>query len=180
MIPSGAGFPRACLRQHPFAAATLDRAALFHCLKRIGKGPAAHLHLRRPQLFGEFGERKRAGPFQDLSDGGANGLSCLRRVVCRWLRFAFAFNFPRGADTAPSASSSRSAMRRSVILASSSVIFARMCSIDVFMARCLSRERRVVTLLLTRRLNLPIDPFWFRSASHSHRRSFDGLNAAII
>src|SRR5271166_5956227 len=86
-IPSGTGSLRACLRQHPFAAATLDRAALFHRLKRIGKGPAAHLHLRRPQLFGEFGERKRAGPFQDLSDGGANGLSCLRRVVCRWPPF---------------------------------------------------------------------------------------------
>ena len=59
-------------------------------------------------------------------------------------RFAFAFNFLRGAGAVSSASSSRSVIRRSAILASSSVIFARMCSIDVFMARCLSRERRVV------------------------------------
>src|SRR5208283_1878537 len=61
-IPSGAGSLRAWLRQHPFAAATLDRAALFHRLKRMGKRPAAHFPPRRPQLFGEFGERKRAGP----------------------------------------------------------------------------------------------------------------------
>jgi SAM-dependent methyltransferase len=64
--PSGVGSLRACLRQHPFAPGALDRAALFHRLKRIGKRPAAHLPLRRPQLFGEFGERKSAGPFQDL------------------------------------------------------------------------------------------------------------------
>ena len=178
--PSGAGFPSACLRQHPFALGALDRAALFHRLKRIRKRPAAHFPLSRRDLFGELGQRKRAGPGQISAIAvpmvcRASGSLCVADF-----RFAFAFKFPRGAGAVSSASSSRSAMRRSVILASSSVIFARMCSIDVFMARCLSRERRVVTLLLTRWLNLPIDPFWFRSAIYSRRGSLDGLNASII
>ena len=85
--PSGAGSLRACLRQHPFTAGALDRATLFHRLKRIGKCPATHLPPGRRDLLGELGKRKRAGPFQDLSDGGANGLSCPRLIVCRRLTF---------------------------------------------------------------------------------------------
>jgi len=83
MILSGADFARACLRQHPFAAAALDRATFFHRLKRIGKGPAAHLPPGRGDLLGELGQWKRAGPGQNVGDSGANGLSCLRLVVCR-------------------------------------------------------------------------------------------------
>ncbi len=62
------------------AAATLDRAALFHRLKRIGKRPAAHLPPRRPNLLGELGERKSAVSAQDFGNGAADGL--LR--LCPW------------------------------------------------------------------------------------------------